>query len=264
MEISLVQFAPKLCDSNANIASIKQMVKDCESSFFVLPELANSGYRFKKFEMAYEASETINNSAFLDEITELANSKNAYFVTGFCERDGLKLYNSSVLIGPQGIIGLYRKLHLFLNEKSIFTPGDKGLPVFDTPVGKIGMLICFDWMFPEAWRKLALDGAQLIAHPSNLVLPYCQSVVPSYSLVNRCYIATANRIGTEQELTFTGQSVLTDPNGSILLKGQTDKNQVLSTNIDLALANNKSITARNDAFNDRRIDIYGNLNPSDA
>jgi predicted amidohydrolase len=133
--------------------------------------------------------------------------------------------------------------------------------VFDTRIGKIGMLVCFDWMFPEAWRKLALQGAQLIAHPSNLVLPYCQSVMPSYSLVNRCYIATANRIGSERDLTFTGQSVLTNPMGEVLLKGDTDKSQVLSAEIDLSLSDNKYITAKNDAFADRRSDVYGDLNP---
>jgi predicted amidohydrolase len=133
--------------------------------------------------------------------------------------------------------------------------------VFDTRIGKIGMLVCFDWMFPEAWRKLALQGAQLIAHPSNLVLPYCQSVIPSYSLVNRCYIATANRIGCERNLTFTGQSVLTNPGGEELLKGDTDKSQVLSAEIDLSLADNKYITAKNDAFADRRSEVYGDLNP---
>ena len=263
MKISLVQFAPKLGDTEKNISQISDLIKPLESELFVLPELANSGYNFKDKISALEASETVDRSVFLDELTQLAKSKGTHIVTGFCEQKNNQLYNSSVLLGPEGIIGLYRKLHLFLNEKDIFSPGNLGLPVFETELGKIGMLVCFDWMFPEAWRKLCLEGAQIVAHPSNLVLPYCQSVIPSYSLINRCFIATANRIGTEGELTFTGQSVLTNPLGETILSGETDKSQVLNAEIDLSLADNKFITEKNDAFADRRIDVYGNLNPQD-
>ncbi|TRX70491.1 nitrilase-related carbon-nitrogen hydrolase [Carboxylicivirga sp. M1479] len=261
MRISLVQYAPKLNDPQANIDATSALIQSNNSDLYVLPELSNSGYNFNGFEEAYRASEELDNSNFIKALLALAKAKNTLIVSGFCERENRRLYNSSVLLGPNGIIGLYRKLHLFLNEKDIFTPGNKELPVFDTPWGKIGMLVCFDWMFPEAWRKLALQGAQLIAHPSNLVLPYCQSVVPSYALVNRCFIATANRIGTEDQLTFTGQSILANPNGEVLLRADTDKSQVLSTEIDLHLAKDKFITQKNDAFKDRRTDVYGNLDP---
>ncbi|WP_234445863.1 nitrilase-related carbon-nitrogen hydrolase [Carboxylicivirga marina] len=260
MKISLIQFEPQLGNIQANIDAIAHLLDESESHLYVLPELANSGYNFDSKEQAFNYSESVDNSIFLDYLKAEAINRNTFFVTGFCERDDDKLYNSSVLIGPNGIIGIYRKLHLFLNEKDIFEPGDKGLPVFDTPLGKIGMLICFDWMFPEAWRHLALKGAQIIAHPSNLVLPYCQKVMPSYSLINRCFIATCNRIGTEKNLTFTGQSVIADINGDVLVEGTMDKSQLISADIDLSLALNKSITNRNNAFEDRRTDVYGNLN----
>ena len=116
-----------------------------------------------------------------------------------------------------GIAGHYRKLHLFVNEKDIFEPGDLGLPVFDRPYGRVGMQVCFDWAFPEAWRVLALKGADVICHPANLVLPgLAQSALPIYALTNRVFIATANRVGTEGELTFTGTSLIADPGGRVL------------------------------------------------
>jgi predicted amidohydrolase len=121
------------------------------------------------------------------------------------------------------------------------------------------MLICFDWMFPEAWRVLALKGAELIAHPANLVLPYCQSVMPSYSLVNRLFIVTANRTGTEEDLTFTGNSVITNPIGQTIVHGSVDKEEVINSEIDLRLSVNKKITPENDVFKDRRTDVYGNF-----
>ena len=260
MKISLLQFSPRLNNLQANLDAVNNLIGASDSDLYILPELANSGYNFVDKQNAFDNSESIKNSIYIDHLISIAKDKNAHIVSGFCERDGDKLYNSATLINSDGVIGLYRKLHLFLNEKDIFEPGDKGLPVFDTALGKIGMLICFDWMFPEAWRHLALKGAQLIAHPSNLVLPYCQSVTSSYALVNRCFTATANRIGTERNLTFTGQSLLADINGNTVIKGSKDQSQLLSAEIDLCLANSKSVTALNNVFEDRRSDIYGDLN----
>ncbi|WP_430816661.1 nitrilase-related carbon-nitrogen hydrolase [Carboxylicivirga sp. RSCT41] len=260
MKISLLQYAPQLNNLQANLDAISALMAPSDSDLYVLPELSNSGYNFIDRQNAFDNSESIEDSIYIQRLMALAKNKNAHIVSGFCERDNDKLYNSSVLINSEGVAGLYRKLHLFLNEKDYFEPGNKGLPVFDTPIGKIGMLICFDWMFPEAWRTLALKGAQIIAHPSNLVLPYCQGVTPSYALVNRCYTATANRIGTEGDLTFTGQSVLSDINGKVVIKGSKDESQLLSAEIDISLADSKYVTARNHVFEDRRNDVYGDLN----
>lgn len=143
-----------------------------------------------------------------------------------------------------------------MNEKNIFDAGDIDLEVIDYMGIKLGMLVCFDWMFPEAWRKLALQGAELILHPSNLVLPYAQSVIPSYALVNRLYIATANRVGKEKELTFTGQSVIAGTKGEILAKATEESEEILMVDIDPKLARDKMITPVNDAFKDRRTDKY--------
>ena len=116
------------------------------------------------------------------------------------------------------MIGKYRKVHLFMNEWDIFEKGNLGFPVFDFGICKIGMLICFDWIFPEVWRILALKGADIICHPSNLVLPYAQQAVPVHGMINRTFNITANRIGIERGIKFTGESIISDPEGKIIKK----------------------------------------------
>lgn len=142
-----------------------------------------------------------------------------------------------------------------MNEKQFFESGDLGLPLFKVGDATVGLLICFDWMFPEVWRKMALQGADIILHPANLVLPYAQSVVPSYALVNRIFIATANRIGSEGNLTFTGNSIIVNPKGECLAKAS-ENTEVISATVTIKLARDKMITPLNDAFADRRTDIY--------
>jgi predicted amidohydrolase len=157
-------------------------------------------------------------------------------------------------------LGRYRKLHLFLNEKDFFQPGNGGLPVFDIGPCRVGMLVCFDWQFPEVWRILALKGADVICHPSNLVLPgRAQRAVPIHALVNRIYTVTANRVGREGDLTFTGLSTISDPAGEVLLQASATENAVGLVDVDISLARDKQVTARNHSFNDRRPGEYAHL-----
>lgn len=256
MKIAILQFAPELGNLPATIEHLKPLFhKAANADIVVLPELANSGYNFTSKKQAWESAESTKNSVFLRFLTATCQQYNFIIATGFAERDNNKLYNSSLLIDATGIIGKYRKLHLFMNEKQFFEPGNLGLPIFKTHNITIGMLVCFDWMFPETWRSMALQGADIILHPSNLVLPYAQSVVPSYALVNRIFIATANRIGTEGNLTFTGKSVIANPKGESIAIAS-NKTEVISANIDITLARNKMITPLNNAFTDRRTDVY--------
>lgn len=260
MKLSIVQFAPVLGDIDRNISVLSEDFRDAwDSDLVVLPELASTGYRFNNRDEALACAESVGDSRYIDFLETVADTYDCHIVSGFNERDEDKLYNSSVLVGPGGLLGMYRKLHLFQNEKTIFAPGDLGAEVFDTPLGKIGMLVCFDWMFPEIWRKMALNGAQLICHPSNLVLPYCQSVVPAHAMVNRLFVATANRVGHERDLAFTGQSVLCSPKGEVLAKGSTDKRELITAEINLSDATDKWVTPENHAFFDRRVDVYNDL-----
>jgi predicted amidohydrolase len=155
----------------------------------------------------------------------------------------------------------YRKLHLFDREKLLFLPGDRSPEVQYIKGVKIGIMICFDWIFPETMRVLSLSGAQIICHPSNLVLSYCQQAMLTRCLENNVFAITANRFGTERRphgsLRFTGKSQIVAPRGILLHRACSQKEQLTVIEIDPQLARNKKITNHNDLFKDRRNELYG-------
>jgi predicted amidohydrolase len=261
VKIGYLQFAPALGDLQATLATIDRLIAGCpQADLLVLPELCNSGYNFESAEQAWETSEEAGAGPFSAHLESLCRRHSLHVASGLNERDGDRLYNSAVLVGPQGYLGTYRKLHLFYNEQDFFEPGDAGLPVFDIGPCRVGMLVCFDWLFPEAWRILALEGADVICHPSNLVLPgLAQSAVPTHALTNRVYVVTANRTGTERELTFTGLSTIAGPRGEVLAQGPTEGEGTAIIEADIDYARDKMITSRNDILGDRRPDQYGAL-----
>lgn len=268
MKIGYLQFKPELLKPSENTAKIKELTGNEKNNFdlLVMPELANSGYLFSTIDEAMSSSEDIATGEFCRALKEIASARNAHIVSGICERAGDKLYNSSVLITPQGETSTYRKTHLFYEEKLWFQPGDTGLNVFEINGSfgsvKIGMMICFDWIFPEAARTLALRGAQIIAHPSNLVLEYCQRAMFTRAVENRVFTVTANRTGTEKnngkELYFTGTSVIVDTKGKYLCEASKDKEEIAIVEIDPTDALNKDITSTNNIFKDRREEFYSN------
>ncbi|TKG94818.1 carbon-nitrogen hydrolase [Puteibacter caeruleilacunae] len=257
-KIAIVQFQPALGDVDETMKRLETLLeKSKEADFVVLPELANSGYNFKSKAEALKVAESVSDSSFVSFLQEKCKTYGFHIISGFCEKENECLYNSAILVGAEGLKGTYRKLHLFWDEKDIFESGDLGLPVFDVDGITIGMLVCFDWTFPEVWRILAQKGAQLIAHPSNLVLPgFAQSVVPGHAIINRVFVATANRIGTEGELTFTGNSIVVNPKGVELVRGSAKEEEVLMVEFDPQMAHDKMITPRNHSLDDRRTDVY--------
>ncbi|MBU0983037.1 MAG: carbon-nitrogen hydrolase, partial [candidate division Zixibacteria bacterium] len=256
-----LQFAPVLGDRTATRSRIETLLPSTvDIDLLVLPELANSGYNFRTRQEALEASELVVSGPFVEFMVSLSTRLNCHIVFGLNERAGDQLYNSAVLVDPRGPRATYRKLHLFVREKEFFTPGDNGLPVVDIGFGRAGMLVCFDWMFPEVWRILALRGADVICHPSNLVIPgLAQRAVPVHALTNRLYTVTANRIGSEHDLTFTGMSVIADPGGNVIARAEQTAEALTIVDIDLAYSRDKMITERNHVLNDRRPEVYGDL-----
>jgi len=260
LRIGFVQFAPALGDVRSTLGTIDRLLAGVEADLLVLPELCNSGYNFESRRQAWETSEKIGDSVFVDHLEALCKERGLHLVSGLNEREGDHLYNSAVLLGPGGIIGRYRKLHLFMNEKDYFEPGNAGLPVFDIGPCRVGMLVCFDWIFPEAWRVLALKGADVVCHPSNLVLPgLAQRGVPIHAMMNRIYAVTGNRTGSEGNLTFTGRSLVADPLGEVLTEASPVGEEVGIAEVDVALARNKKVTPRNDVLADRRPEEYTGL-----
>ena len=261
MKAGFVQYKPEFCQPEKNLSRLDSLLKNApQNDLLVLPELANSGYNFKNQQQAIDSAEEINNSPFIDFLHQHCKTNNSFIASGLNEKDGDKLFNTAILVGPQGLIGKYRKIHLFMNEKDFFEPGNNGIPVFETPIGKIGLLICFDWIFPEVWRIIALKGAEVVCHPSNLVLPgFAQKSVPTHALINHYFVITTNRIGTEEDLTFTGMSTISSPMGEVIYQAQPESEEVKVFDFDLAQARDKQMTPRNHLFDDRRPELYKEL-----
>jgi len=184
----------------------------------------------------------------------------ATIVGGFIERDNNKIFNSAMIVSETGVIGIYRKIHLYYREKLWFSPGNQQLKVYKINDFKVGMMICFDWIFPETARTLALLGADIIAHPSNLVLPYCQKAMITRCLENRVFAITSNRIGQEKRgldnFSFTGASQITSYNGEILSSAPKAKEFVDIVNVDINRARDKNLNEFNNLIEDRRIKFY--------
>lgn len=261
MKIGLIQFAPTLGNLEKTIADLESLLNKSDNvDLLVLPELANSGYNFSDHKQAWDTSETIEESQFINFLMEKSTRAGNTIVSGFNERDKDNLFNSAVIIHRGTIIGKYQKLHLFYREKEFFKPGQTGLPVFEINGIKIGIQICFDWMFPEAWRVLTLKGADIICHPANLVLPgMAQRAVPVHAMINRIFTITANRIGTEGNLTFTGASTIANPKGEVLAQASFANPEVITVEIEPITARDKQITTRNNILQDRKPEEYHQL-----
>lgn len=259
--VSVLQFAPRLLDTRSNLKRLEELFAGLETDLAVLPELCTSGYVFQSQSEVESASEAFPGGPASEFFCALAWERQCSIVYGFAERSSDVFYNSCALVNPDGSQHLYRKTHLFNREKLFFAPGDTGLQVFEAKGGvKVGLMVCFDWQFPEAARTLALKGAQVICHPSNLVLPWCQQAMLTRSLENRVFSVTANRVGSEGpaglSLNFTGISQIIGTKGEILVRMTETETGVRTCEINPENAFDKTVTPLNDAFGDRRPEFY--------
>ena len=249
---------PLLSDVNENLLRLKSILKEAGDNtvdVLVLPELCNSGYMFENMEEAKSVAEKIPTGSFSEELHSWSK-KNRLVVAGICEESSKGLFNSAAVFANGSHITTYRKIHLFLNERDWVIPGNEEPPVVEFMGAKFGVMICFDWAFPEVARVLTLKGAHVILHPANLVLPYCQDAMITRSIENSVYTATANRIGTERDVTFSGNSQITSTNGTRLATLSADNVGISFVDIDPLAADDKAITERNDVITDRRPELY--------
>lgn len=261
MKTGLFQFNPSFGKKEENLRKVVSVLSGTDLQLLVLPEFFATGYQFNSADEVSELSERIPGGETTDVLLEISRDRNMYIVAGLPERYGERFYNSALITGPAGLMGVYRKTHLFYEEKLYFAPGDSGFRVWDTDLGRIGVMICFDWFFPESMRTLALLGADIVAHPSNLVLPYCPDSMPVRCRENRVFAVTANRTGTEKRkagdpLRFIGQSLIMSPAGEPLAKASGDEEVLIVADIDPLLARDKSINPYNDVIKDRMPGMY--------
>lgn len=259
MIIGFIQTSPEFGKRDTNFEEVRRLASGLKADLLVLPELFAAGYAFTSREEAWSLGEGADGPT-AEFLKGLAADIGGAVAAGFPEREGDDLYNSSMLADRSGVLGVYRKIHLFAREKLWFAPGNRPFAVYRLPQAMVGMMVCFDWVFPEAARSLALAGAQVIAHPANLVLPYCQEAMKTRCLENRVFAVTANRTGTEERgednLTFTGASQITGCDGAIMFRSDTENAGVHTLEIDPVDAYDKRLTPYNDLFEDRRTDLY--------
>ncbi len=261
MRVGYVQYDPVFGDVTRNLDTVVSRLDQADCELMVLPELFASGYQFISQEEVHALAEPVPDGPTTRRLVDVARRRRMWIVAGLPERTGAACYNSAVVVGPSGFLSCYRKTHLFFEETIFFQPGDTGFQVWDIGPAKIGVMICFDWYYPESARTLALKGADIICHPSNLVLPHCPDSMPVRCLENRVFAITTNRIGTEARggkdpLTFIGNSEIVTPQGQILHRAPRDQEELTILDINPTEARTKTLTLYNDLLKDRRPSLY--------
>jgi len=260
MRVAVVQFNPLFGQVKENLAVAIGLMAQEKAELYVLPELCFSGYTFVSREEAMDLSESTYDGITIKEMKRVSGDIGASVVFGFPERAGKDIFNSAALILPDGDAYIYRKIHLFMHEKEWFKPGDKPFGIHKVNGCRIGLMVCFDWRFPEATRTLALMGAHIICHPANLVHPHCQAAMITRCLENRVFTLTANRYGSEKrghyESVFTGGSQIVNPRGEILISAGKDKDEICVADINYRESEDKAISPNNNLWADRRPEFY--------
>ncbi|MFL9981866.1 nitrilase family protein [Paraburkholderia sediminicola] len=268
--VACVQMEPHVGRKHDNVAQCIRHIEAAAhhgASLVVLPELANSGYVFSDRDEAFALAEPLPEGETAQLLAETAQRLGVHVVMGIAERAGKQLYNSAILSGPAGHVGVYRKLHLWNNEHRFFEPGDRGVPVFDTPLGRIAIAICYDGWFPETYRLAAMQGADIVCVPTNWVpMPAQPDDRPAMATTltmaaahsNGVVIACANRIGMERGQPFVGQSLIVGGNGwPVAGPASVDREEILYAAIDLTRTRSeRTLNAFNHVLRDRRADVY--------
>lgn len=268
-----IQTMPEFGRVEANLDRQIELVRSAAgegAGLVVLPECSTTGYCFSTPAEASTLAEDVTEGggAAISTWSTLCNELGIHLVAGLVELNGTRLFNTAVLVGPSGVLGRYRKTHLWGREREIFSPGDLGYPVYETPIGRIAMQICYDGWFPESARLAAIQGADVICVPANWVpVPTQDPSVPAMANMlcftaahtNLVYVAAASRVGVERNQPFIGRSVIVDHTGTALAgPGSSDTEQTVTARIDPIGSRS---TRRHNPFNqplrDRRLDLYG-------
>jgi predicted amidohydrolase len=258
IRISCVALPIEFGDEEANFAAAHAALQRSEPGLIVLPELATSGYVFGDIEEARSLSMAVDDPRL--EALSGSVPVGAVAVIGFCERVGEQLFNSALVFDRTGTLGCYRKAHLWDEEYRFFSLGDEAGLVLDTPVGRLGVAICYDIEFPEVPRRLALAGAQMLALPVNWPRAdrpegeHAPETIQAMAAAraSRLPTAIADRHGTERGVEWTGGTAVIDRDGWVV--AVPDEHGVASAVVNIDAS--KTLGANNDVFADRRPELY--------
>jgi N-carbamoylputrescine amidase len=265
VRVACAQYALRDGDAEHNRRrSVGEVLAAAEggADLVVLPELSNSGCDLDAGEAPCLA-ETVPDGPTVRAWQEVARERGVFVAGGLLEKEGGALHNTAVLVGP-GFFSSYRKTHLWDGEKTLYEPG-RYLPVFDTPLGRVGLLVCYDAWFPEAARTLALRGADILCVPSNAPDDWVPEEMRPGGLTmlnvhcvananaNRLFVACANRVGDG----YLGRSCIVDATGALLALGGAEEEARILADLDLSRAREeKRLTAGSHAFGDRNTSVY--------
>jgi len=268
MRVAVAQLDPKLGERERNLEACLQRVQEAAAAgaqLVVLPECAVPGYMFEGLDEGFKYAEDVPGPT-TEALAEACERLDTYVVCGLLQRDGDQLRNAAVLVGPDGLIGTYWKTHLpFLGVDRFVVPGDE-LSVYETPLGRIGVEICYDLRFPEVTRTLALKGADFVAHPTNFPMAakvQTELITVARAAENRIYLLTANRVGKERWGEFCGWSQIVDPYGKRLAEADETEETLLVAEVDVEKARDKDYVIPGEyelyLFGHRRPELYGAL-----
>jgi len=271
VKIAGVQMEPKLLDKERNLAKCLELIQIVTregARLIVFPECTLTGYVFSSLEEALPVCEPIPGPS-TQKIKAVCQELGVYVVVGLLEKDGNKCYNAAVLLGPEGLVGKYRKLHLpYVGIDRFLEPGDLPPTVYDTQVGRIGMGICYDLMFAEHSRVLALEGADILVFPASWPETrkvYSDYIVPTRAIENRVFCIAVNRVGAERKTEFPGGSIIAHfgfDKGMALTRGTPYEEDIIYAEIEPTEARQKHLvivpgTHEVDFIHDRKPEFYG-------
>ena len=268
IKIAAVQMEPRLMKPRENLESILNAIREAagnQANLIVFPECSLTGYIFSSRQEALPFAETIPGPS-IEKLAPLCQELKVYVVFGLLEKEGDGLFNAVALVGPRGLMAGYRKNHLpFLGIDRFVDIGNRPFQVHQTPIGNIGLEICYDIAFPESSRVMTLMGADILALATNFPQGRGEKyshVISARAFENRVHLVSANRIGSERGYSFAGLSEIVDASGSVLGLASPDREEIIYGEVDLGSARQKRVTYIPgewvvDCIGDRRPELYG-------
>jgi predicted amidohydrolase len=270
VKVAAVQMEPRIGEVDANLKTILANFREATANgarLVVFPECALTGYGFESKDEATRSAEPIPGLS-TREVASACSEAGAFAIYGLLERDGDRLFNVAVLVGPKGVIGTYRKVHLpYLGVDRFVDPGDRPFEVLDADGLRVGMHICYDGTFPETGRVLTLLGADVLVLPTNWpiqAMTTAEHLPATRAIENVVYVMAVDRVGEERGCHFAGTSSIAGPGGEILAKAGLDSEEILYAEIDPALARRKRLIRvpgkyELDRIADRRPGFYARI-----
>lgn len=275
VKIACIQMASESLEKDQNLARAEKFILEAcanGANLLILPEIFNSNPSYTDRAEVYTVAEPIPEGKTTGLLLRLAKEQGVYICGSFLEQEGVDLYNTSVLVGPDGFIGKYRKLHLCGAENYYLESGNLGIPVFHTPIGKIALLICLDAYYPESFRIAALQGADIVcvsfAGNNNQtarklpegVYTINPAICMANAVSNHIFVVGCNRVGTCHGVLKAGQSIIANHWGAPVVPiAPHDQETILYAEVDLCDSRRKNFSQVDNRLSTRRVDVYSSM-----